>query len=245
MKDTKAELRRTLYLASVIRAASIASMAEVGNPSAQITIATVPAGNPGNAPDVGGVGQVDYAYNIGKYDVTAGQHTAFLNAVAKTDPYGLYTSLFANGFATYGITQSGSPGSCKYTATKNPDFLANYVTWGDAAPFCNWLTNGQPTGAQGNGTTETGSYILNGAVTDAALGAVTRNANADYGIPAEDEWHKAACCNAASGYYYTYATSNSNLPSNLLSATGTNNAKFYAGDYTDPTNYLSPVGGVC
>ena len=31
-------------------------------------------------------------------------------------------------------------------------------------------------------------------------------------------------------------------PSNILSATGTNNANYYNGDYTDPTNYLTPVG---
>ncbi len=71
----------------------------------QITIDTVPVGNPGNAPDpepstllagllvdigeVVNAGAVDYAYRIGKYEVTAGQYTEFLNAVAATDNYGL------------------------------------------------------------------------------------------------------------------------------------------------------------
>jgi len=32
----------------------------------------------------------------------------------------------------------------------------HYSKWGDAARFANWLTNGQPTGAEGIGTTETG-----------------------------------------------------------------------------------------
>ena len=36
-----------------------------------------------------GYGGVDYAYNIGKYEVTAGQYTEFLNAVADDDTYGL------------------------------------------------------------------------------------------------------------------------------------------------------------
>ena len=51
-----------------------------------VTIDTVPVGNPGNAgdpdPATGGYGAVDYAYNIGTYEVTAGQYTEFLNAVA-------------------------------------------------------------------------------------------------------------------------------------------------------------------
>ena len=43
------------------------------------------------------------------------------------------------------------------------------VTWGDAARFCNWLQNGQPTsGTEGTGTTETGAYTFNGATTNAA-----------------------------------------------------------------------------
>ena len=45
----------------------------------------IPVGNVGNAADPPpAYGAVSYAYNIGKYDVTAGQYTAFLNAVAKT-----------------------------------------------------------------------------------------------------------------------------------------------------------------
>jgi formylglycine-generating enzyme required for sulfatase activity len=148
----------------------------------------------------------------------------------------------ASSFAAAGISQSGSSGSYTYATTQNGNFPINYVTWGDAARFANWLTNNQPTGAEGNGTTETGSYTLNGATTDAALNAVTRNANADYVIPTENEWYKAAYYNPASTSYYLYPTSSNTQPSNVLSATGTNNANYYNGGYTDPTNYLTPVG---
>jgi hypothetical protein len=121
------------------------------------------------------------------------------------------------------------------------------VSWGDAARFANWLTNGQPVGAEGNGTTETGSYTLNGATSIAALQAVTRNANADYVIPTENEWYKAAYYNPTSSSYYFYPTSSNSMPSNVLSATGTNNANYenYYNNsviYTDPINYLTPVG---
>ena len=37
-----------------------------------------------------GFGAVGYMYNIGKYEVTAGQYCEFLNKVAATDTYGLY-----------------------------------------------------------------------------------------------------------------------------------------------------------
>ena len=47
------------------------------------------------------------------------------------------------------------------------------VTWGDAARFCNWLQNGQPTGAEGNGTTETGANTLSGDTNN--LTTETRN----------------------------------------------------------------------
>ena len=35
-------------------------------------------------------GAVDYNYSIGKFEVTTGQYTEFLNAVAVTDTYSLY-----------------------------------------------------------------------------------------------------------------------------------------------------------
>ena len=52
---------------------------------AAITIDTVAVGNTGNTADSTGYGAVGYNYNIGKYEVTAGQYRDFLNAV---DPGG-------------------------------------------------------------------------------------------------------------------------------------------------------------
>jgi formylglycine-generating enzyme required for sulfatase activity len=239
------QIRKNLNRALVVLGASCISVGAVGAAEAAITIPMVPVGNAGNAADTTGFGSVSYAYNIGQTDVTAAQYTAFLNAVAKTDTYGLYNSNMASSFAAAGISQSGSSGSYTYATTKNGNFPVNYVTWGDAARFANWLTNNQPTGTEGNGTTETGSYTLNGATSNEALLAVTRNANANYVIPTENEWYKAAYYNPASSSYYLYTTSSNSQPSNVLSATGTNNANYYDeynGSSTDPTNYLTPVG---
>ena len=73
----------------------------------QTSISLVPVGNPGNADDHGHGrphGSVGYNYSIDKYDVTLGQYTEFLNAVAKTDTYGLYNSYMGTDY-----THAGHP----------------------------------------------------------------------------------------------------------------------------------------
>ena len=93
----------------------------VGLAEAAINIETVFVGNPGNAGEPSGssapgghgpaaiVGAVDYTYKMGKYEVTAGQYTAFLNAVAATDTYGLYnTSMWSGDYGCAHIERSGS-----------------------------------------------------------------------------------------------------------------------------------------
>jgi formylglycine-generating enzyme required for sulfatase activity len=211
-----------------------------GVAQADVNLQFVTVGNPGNAADpLTGYGAVPYTYQMGKYDVTTAQYCQFLNAVATTDTYGLYNSDMTV-YSTIKITQSGSSGSYSYSVTGSDPQAANCpvfsVTWGDAARFCTWLQNGQ----KGPGTTETGAYTLNGAVTDAALMAITRNAGATYFIPSENEWYKAAYYNASTASYWLYPTQSNTQPSNVLSATGTNNANY--GGYTDPLNYLTPVG---
>ncbi|MGA2035745.1 MAG: SUMF1/EgtB/PvdO family nonheme iron enzyme [Thermoguttaceae bacterium] len=233
----------TMILAAAVAAASVLSAR-----ASTITMDMVTVGDPGNAADTDGYGGVGYTYQMGKYDVTTSQYAAFLNAVAGTsDTYGLYNSLMATDLPTVGIAQSGSPGSYSYAVTGTAAGKNNMpvfdVTWGDAARFSNWLQNGQPSGPEGNGTTETGAYALNGAITDSALMAITRNAGATYFIPTENEWYKSAYYKGGSTSvgYWTYPTKSNTAPGNTLPDTG-NNANFYNGGYTDPTNYLTPVG---
>ena len=85
----------------------------------------------------------------------------------------------ATSFATLGIVQQSSSGKFAYSVAGSYSQAANCpifdVTWGDAARFVNWLANGQPTGPEGPGTTETGTYTINGGTSNMALMAVTRN----------------------------------------------------------------------
>jgi formylglycine-generating enzyme required for sulfatase activity len=57
------------------------------------------------------------------------------------------------------------------------------------------------------------------------------------------EWYKAAYYKGGgtNAGYWTYPTQSNTAPSNVLSATGTNNANYYNNGYTDWTNNLTPV----
>jgi formylglycine-generating enzyme len=232
-------------------------------PTGQTNLQFVTVGDPVNAADTRvasdgttGYGAVGYTYQMGKYDVTLAQYCQFLNAVARTDTYGLYNSYMATSFpnswgVSVGIARSGSANNYSYSIMGNGNVPVFDVSWGDAARFCNWLQNGQPTGAQGSGTTETGAYSLNRATSAGDLMAVTRNAGATYFIPSEDEWYKAAYYKGGgtNAGYWLYPTQSNAEPSNVLSSTGMNNATFNAGaspadraGFTDPTNVLTSVG---
>jgi len=211
---------------------------------AQATIIdTVPVGNAGNAGELSGAGaggygpdricgSVGYNYNIGKYEVTAGQYTDFLNKVARTDTYALYYTGMSDTSLGSGITRSGA--SPSYTYSVATDFInrpVNFISWGDSARFANWLHNGQPTGAQDASTTEDGAYYLNGATTDAALLAVTRKAGWTWAITSEDEWYKAAYHknDGVTGNYFDYPTSSNTAPGRDMADASGNNANYFWG----------------
>ena len=210
---------------------------------AGVVIDTVTVGNPGNRDDThgDGYGGVGYTYDIGTYEVTARQYTGFLNAVARTDTYGLYnTSMWSNNLGCR-VERSGSSGSYWYSvAGAWADRPVNYVSWGDAARFANWLHNGQPTGDQDLTTTEGGSYFLNGAMTNTQLAAVPREHDATWVLPSEDEWYKAAYHknDGVTGNYFDYPTSSDRVPNNYLANPDPgSNATFYHNEYTIGSPY--------
>jgi len=209
--------------------AAVVALACVSGAQA-VEIQTVTVGNPGNTDDTegDGYGGVDYVYQIGTFEVTAGQYRDFLNAVdpAGSNPYGLYNSSMDDD--PYGCQITWNAGSSTYDFSGRPsgteadwvDRPVNSVSWGDAARFCNWLHNGQPTGqltgdpTQDAGLTEDGSYYLNGAMTDGELIAVVREPDATWVIPSEDEWYKAAYHynDGVTGNYWDYPTGSNTAP---------------------------------
>jgi formylglycine-generating enzyme required for sulfatase activity len=229
--------------------------------SANVVIDTVPVGNPGNAGELSGAGAggwgpdricgaVAYTYNIGKYEVTAGQYTAFLNSVAKIDTYGLYNTGMSNISYGSGIARSGggTPDD-PYTYSAAANFAnrpVNFVSYWDSCRFANWLHNGQPTGAQGAGTTERGAYTLDGYNGDDGR-TIQRNANWKWAVTSEDEWYKAAYYKGGStnAGYFDYPTSSDMLPGRDMADVSGNNANYYTGSGPYPIDsgkYITVVG---
>lgn len=243
--------QRSSLIVFCFASALVGGIVATQSAKAGIIIDTVPVGNPGNAADTAihsgnpaGQGSVGYNYNIGKYEVTAGQYTAFLNRVAATDTYGLYNTSMSRTDYGSGITRSGASGS--YTYSVNAAFVnrpVNFVSWGDSARFANWLHNGQPTGAQDLSTTEDGAYYLNGATSGAALLAVNRESDWRWAITSEDEWYKAAYYNPAASNYYDYPTSSYSVPGQDLSDVSGNNANYYGESYPIQSPYYTTVIG--
>jgi formylglycine-generating enzyme len=222
-----------------------------------VTIDWVTVGNPGNANDTTGFGAVAYDYRIGTYEVTIGQYAEFLNAVAATDTYGLYNPSMAADQNVAGIAQSGASGSFTYAVTgpfgSTPAGASSpgnrpitFVSWFDAARFANWMQNGQ-----GAGSTETGAYALNGATSGTAP---AKSPGAEYWIPTENEWYKAAffspALNSGAGGYYSYATQSNVAPGNLIGG-GANQANYLtvagwsvtqSSTQSSSQNYLTDVG---
>ncbi len=236
--------------------ASAMALACVSGTQADVVMDTVPVGNVGNVGELSGYvdgwgpervcGAVDYPYRMGKYEVTAGQYTEFLNAVGGVDTYRLFDInmwLHADGCRIERYDGSGTAGDpYQYRVADDwADRPVNFVSWGDAARFANWLHNGQPMGAQDLATTEDGSYFLDGAISSAELLAVERKeGTATWVIPSEDEWYKAAYHknDGATSGYWEYPTCSNTPPSNdLIDPDPGNNATFYDDSFTIGSPY--------
>jgi formylglycine-generating enzyme required for sulfatase activity len=192
---------------------------------ATVTMDWVTVGNPGNVADpLTGYGAVDYAYQIGKYEVTNAQYCEFLNAMGSSNSGSIYNPEMSG----YGIQRRGDFGNYVYNVTAA---LANrpvvYVSWFDAARFANWMMNGQ-----GNSDMENGAYSLNGSTS----GIILANPGAKFNIPSEDEWYKAAYYNAANMTYSIYPNGQDTI--SPADANYNSGASSDVGSYSDdPSGY--------
>lgn len=116
--------------------------------------------DPGNSADANDLGRVDYNFYIKKYPVTNSEYAVFLNKVAsRENKYGLYNSKMTTDVRG-GITRTLNLDktwtySCKNNMENKP---VNFVSWLDAARYCNWLHN---TTISGDSTdTENGPYPM-------------------------------------------------------------------------------------
>ncbi len=171
----------------------------------EVTFEWVTVGDPGNEPDRSSsrppkfYGGVDYEFRMSKHEVTNEQYAEFLGAVALEDPQ----ELFHPGMR---IVRTGASGSFNYSAT--PGFEKHPVThirFFDAMRFVNWLENGQNSGG-----TESGTYTISDGVSE------MRASKANYFIPSDEEWYKAAFYDPTledgAGGYWKFATQSNNFP---------------------------------
>jgi len=204
----------------------------------------VKVGDAGNAAQSGagtnqnGFGAVATEFWIGKYQVTIGQYAEFLNAVAKSDPRGLWDANMGSDARIRGIERSGNDGSYVYTVVgpsgTNPvgaQSAANrpisFVSWFDSARFANWMSNGKVLNPVDQTAAlaliDDGAYTLGNATTGLAVAKNAINPNTGaaptFYIPTENEWYKAAYYSPVKSGpttpgYYLYGTKSDTAPGN-------------------------------
>ena len=190
----------------------------VGTVARAATIKTVPVGNAGNASDSqsqGDFGAVDHKYRIGKSEVTNSQYAEFLNGVDPTgaNALALYNNSMSSdargGINFNGGAANGLKYEIKLGRDNNP---VTFVSWYDSIRFANWLHNNQAAGDTENGAYTLGTLGAGGIPTSG--NSITRNANATWFLPSEDEWYKAAYHknDGATGNYWDYTTATDAVP---------------------------------
>ena len=216
---------QTTFLASLVAAVAFGWT----GPAHAATIDWVTVGDPGNAADTTGApnpaGAVADSFQIMKYEWTNQQYVDFLNAVDPDglNPQGIYSSSMGSN-SRGGISfTSGSAAGSKYAArTDMGDKPVSYVSWWDAARVANWLQNGAQnyltTGTSASAPQNTGAYTLGIATSGTSF---TRNSDAQYFIPTENEWYKAAYYigSGTNAGYWDYATQSDTAPTAVTSGT--------------------------
>jgi formylglycine-generating enzyme required for sulfatase activity len=169
-----------------------------GDPSG---IDFVTIGDPGNPAWPGngtpndhvvGRGSVDYAYRIGRYEVTTSQFVDFFNAAFDRPQSDWLPNLIPPTHWGAVSTTPHTPGGLRWTVPAGNEMLpVGNIDWRMAAMYCNWLCNDKSTAR---------SAFMNGAYDATTFGTsptgftdqITHNPGARYYIPTWDEWLKAA-----------------------------------------------------
>jgi formylglycine-generating enzyme len=184
-------------------------------PARGIDLAWVNVGDPGNVADVAhplsGLGDrrfgaVASPYRIMQFEFTTANYASFLNAV---DPLGVNPNSVVHPFHLQygGIQNTGTVNGARYSVQPGRENLPVAASWFQAARVANWLHNGQ-----GNGSTESGAYALNGQITGISPLA---GPSALYSIPTVDQWYKAAHYKGGGtdAGYWLYPTRSDSQPS--------------------------------
>jgi len=169
----------------------------------------VEIGDVNNNNDATGYGNVPYVYYISKYAITNNEYVEFLNSVDKEpNNYELWNNAMSNSIIRSINTNTNIR---TYTvATNMGNKPVTNISIISAARYCNWLHNDKTEGNPNDNTTEKGAYNLD--INTSIL--PTKNNDAKYYIPSENEWYKAAYYQGGgtNSDYWTYATQNNDPP---------------------------------
>lgn len=168
------------------------------------------------------IGNVNYEYEISKYELTNEEYAQFLSAVCRfDDPYHLYNRNMAVGVIG-GIDKIKTDnGEYKYQAKqgweKKP---VVYISFYDLCRYANWMHYGCPNKGRciigtTEGTETEGAYNTS-KFPKKTKKSIRRNKGAKYFIPNRDEWYKAAYYDPtiqSKNKYHIYPTRSSTPPS--------------------------------
>lgn len=149
--------------------------------------------SPYGPPTAFGRGSVGYEYRIGRTEVTTAQWLEFVNTFTQREDssFGLeLLPVFWGAQRDFGYQGPGYRWTLRTDVPQANMLPVSYITWRDAALYCNWLHNGKPaersqfiTGAYDSTTWGQGGPYF----TDAP----THQPGARFWIPTLDEWLKA------------------------------------------------------
>lgn len=209
-------MRRTLFhFVAAVSMAAVGMVSAVqagtitfGSGGNTFSMEFVTIGNPGNADDTTGnpnpAGKVDYAYQMGKYEVSE-------------DMIDKYNANFGKEIGL--VITKDSRGANK---------PATGVSWNEAARFVNWLntsTGGSAAykfiGVNRHALLWTASDTLDYDATNPY-----RSRRANYVLPSMDEWYKAAFYNPATETYSDFPNGSDTAPTAVASGTEANTAVY-------------------
>ena len=181
----------TLSMGIVLAAGSVAHGDVFGTGVNQITLNFVPIS--GSTNPASGYGIVSSSYRMGTYEISNDQWTKFKAA------YGAVTGNLSDAYNTNPTKWAGT------------NVATTAASWLEAAQFVNYLNTSTNHAAayKFTGTQGTTNYIYTEwTSTDAGYNAsnTTRNSNAFYFLPTENEWIKAAYWNGTSLQTYANAS---------------------------------------
>lgn len=200
---------------------SVAGIITFGSGANAFNMEFVAIGNANNADDSTGnpnpAGKVEYAYQMGKFEVSEDMITKF------------------NASQALQITQD----------TRGVNKPATSVSWNEAARFVNWLNTSTGGFAAYNAIGGVGTNITPWMALDTLdydASNPYRSLRTNYVLPSMDEWYKAAYYNPLTSTYSDYTNGLDTAPMAVANGTAANTAVYLQTFAQGPADIMSAGG---